>query len=742
MRASSKLHRLWRSCAATLLLCAGGALHAQAADTGGDPPDRVARLSYLQGDVGLLPSGAQDWGEAGINRPLTQGDRLSSAAGARAELEFGGAALRLDGQTDVGVLQLDDRIAQLELTQGTLALTVRRLDEGQSYEIDTPTVALVVDRPGSFRVDVEPDGRGTRVTAFDGGATVYGQNDAQRPVIAGRSYRFADSSLSDVALEDIAGGDGFDAWSSARDRRYADSGTRRYVSEDVIGYQDLDSYGQWRSDPDYGTVWYPANVDADWAPYRDGHWAWVAPWGWTWVDDAPWGFAPYHYGRWAWRNGWCWVPGPIGWRPVYAPALVAFVGGRNWSVSIGSAPVGWFPLGPGDIYDPWYRSSRRYYTRVNITNIYVRNANRTVITHRIDHRYRDWNRGIAPPVRAMARDGRGPRGFTAMPARNFADADRVQRHRLQVDPRQLAGAAVLTRAAAPRPTPRSFAPQRPPQARPLPAQGFRREVVARHVPRMDGATGDRMVRTRPPAMDNVRALQPHGATLPSVAPILPADRARPPQATGGEPPRLTGRDLRHADAAPARPTREEPLRPGELRSARFARPDAYPPRGQEPRSPGQRPGSVSFISSGASDRARAAPPLPQVPRFERAEAQGAPSHRMENETPRFQQMPPTDAQAREARNQAARREQAMPRDEAAQPARMRAPDFDARLRDRTPPQQPQRFERVPDFRSMRPMSQSPPAPRAASPAPVQAPQPRPPAEHPRHESQRRFDPQH
>jgi len=37
----------------------------------------------------------------------------------------------------------------------------------------------------------------------------------------------------------------------------------------------------------------------DWAPYREGHWAWIEPWGWTWVDDASFGFVTSHYGRWA-----------------------------------------------------------------------------------------------------------------------------------------------------------------------------------------------------------------------------------------------------------------------------------------------------------------------------------------------------------------------------------------------------------------------------------------------------------
>ena len=739
MRAPWKLQLLWRACAATLLLCAAGVLQAQtASDTAGDPPDRVARLSYMEGDVGLLPSGAQDWGEAGINRPLTTGDRLSSSTGARAELELDGAALRLDGGTDVGFLQLDDQLAQLELTQGTLNLTVRQLDDGQSYEIDTPTVALVVDHPGSFRVDVGADGQATRVTAFDGNATVYGENDAQRLVVAGRSYRFADSALADVAVEDIAGGDEFDAWSDERDRRYADSESRRYVSDDVIGYQDLDQYGDWSSDPEYGQVWYPAHVDTGWAPYRDGHWAWVGPWGWTWVDDAPWGFAPYHYGRWAWRSrGWCWVPGPIGWRPVYAPALVAFVGGNHWRASIGSgAPIGWYPLGPGEVYDPWYRGSRRYYTRINVTNIHVHDR---VVSERVDRRYRDWHRGIAPPVRAL--HGKGPRGFTAVPARNFADADRVQRHRLNIDPDKLAGARLLGRTATPRPTPHSFAPARPPKAGALPAQGFRRAVVARHAPGAE-LVADRAAHGRP-APANVRVLRPHAGTLSAVARIVPARGVGQAQEASRLPIQAGGRDVRTV-AAPARMSpRDTPLRPGELRSARFVRP-------QEAREPAQpRPG-VSFISTARTDRERATPTLPQVPHFERADASRAPVRRPDAQVgPRFQRAPDLDARARAARIEDARRE-AMPRppsvrgmDRPTEPAHLRAPDFDAQLRARAAAPPPH-FQRPPDFREMRPMPHAAPMQLPAAP-PRQVQQParsQAPAQPSRHESARRFDPQH
>jgi hypothetical protein len=745
MRAFSKLQLFWHGCAAALLLCLAGGLQAQTTDADADPPSRVARLSWLGGDVGLLPSGAQDWGEAGINRPLTTGDRLSSSAGARAELELDGAALRMDGQTDVGFLQLDDQLAQLELTQGTLNLTVRRLGDGQSYEIDTPTVALVVDQPGSFRVDVDRDGQGTRVTAFDGTATVYGENDAQRKVIAGRSYRFADSALADVELQDIAGGDDFDAWNAERDRRYAESPSRQYVSEEVIGYQDLDRYGQWRSDPEYGQVWYPAHVDADWAPYRNGHWAWVGPWGWTWVDDAPWGFAPYHYGRWAWRShGWGWVPGPIGWRPVYAPALVAFIGGRHWSVSVGDRPVGWFPLGPGEVYDPWYRSSRRYYTQVNVTNIHVHN-NRTVIVNRIDRRYRDWHRGIAPPVRALDRNDR--RGFTAVSGRAFADADRVQRHRLHVDPRKLGEATVLTRAAAPKPTPRSLAPQRPPHARALPTQGLRREVVARHEPRAQAPALAARARTQAPvaaAPGHVRVLRASGERLPAVARVVPADRVRPAQNTPRASVRAPAEVVRRADtavrAAPDRTAlRRDDAAPrrDELRSARFAHPRGVPDVSREPVRP--RPG-VSFISSPQADReraAQAAPRLPQVPRLQRAEAPRGSLQRGPDSvaTPRFQRAPAPDAAARAARIEAARGVQAAPRAmaprevvqaprEAMRPrdngVRTAPPAFRREPAFRAPPSAAPRLERAPAARPMRAAAPTPAAAPAAQPAPRRA----------------------
>ena len=163
----------------------------------------------------------------------------------------------------------------------------------------------------------------------------------------------------------------------------------RYVSPDVVGYQDLDDYGVWYSDSNYGYIWVP-RVTRGWAPYQDGHWAWISPWGWTWVDEAPWGYAPFHYGRWVYaRNRWGWVPGPIAVRPVYAPALVAFIGGPRFSVSValggGGGHVGWFPLGPREVYVPAYRTSREYVNRVNVSNTTVTNITITNVYNTHQH---------------------------------------------------------------------------------------------------------------------------------------------------------------------------------------------------------------------------------------------------------------------------------------------------------------------------------------------------------------------
>ncbi|MBW8722783.1 MAG: chromosome partitioning protein ParA, partial [Polaromonas sp.] len=307
-----------------------------------DPPASVARLNLAEGAVSFAPGDAADaWTPAMLNRPLTAGDRLWTGPQARAELHVGSTAVRMNNQTSLDLLALDDNTTQLRLAQGTLKLRVRQLFEGQRLEVDTPNLAFVVSQPGDYRLDVDPAGNTTRVIAQSGAGVIYGDGPASVNLAGGQQANFSGTQLV-PAGPGATRQDNFDLWAANRDRLEDQSVSARYVPRETVGYQQLDSYGNWSQDPAYGAVWIPRAVPANWAPYRMGHWAWVSPWGWTWVDDAPWGFAPFHYGRWAQVGPrWAWVPGRLAPRPVYAPALVAFVGGSsggvNWNISVGGA---------------------------------------------------------------------------------------------------------------------------------------------------------------------------------------------------------------------------------------------------------------------------------------------------------------------------------------------------------------------------------------------------------------------
>ena len=443
-----------------------------------DPPSRVARLSYVDGDVSMQPSGLDEWSQARINRPLVTGDSLYSDRASRLEMEIGGATMRLDERTAFRLLNLDDDSAQVELTSGTLSLTVRKIFDGQTYEIDTPTLALVIQTPGQYRVDISPKGDSTMVSVVDGNGEVYGRDNASFRVRQGESYRFYDSQLKDYEVFDLPREDDFDRWCYERTERYERSPSRRYVSEDMIGYADLDDYGSWSTAPSYGSIWYPSRVDIGWTPYRDGHWSWIDPWGWTWVDSAAWGFAPSHYGRWAYVGSrWGWVPGPRRGRSIYAPALVAFVGGGGFSVSISSGgPIGWFPLGPRDVYVPWYRGSRDYFNNINVRNTTI--INNTYITNV----YNDYSRGRTVNNFNYAYQN-DRRAYTAVSRDAFINARAVNSARVQVTQAQLTQGRVVSRVEM-APTRQSFVGGNAVSGSRANVQAatFNREVIARTAP--------------------------------------------------------------------------------------------------------------------------------------------------------------------------------------------------------------------------------------------------------------------
>ncbi len=454
-----------RSTVCLLALAACGMLFAQ-----GDPPSRVARLNLVGGSVSLQPAGSDDWTAAEINRPLTTGDRLWAADGSRAELHIGSTALRLAAHTGFSFTNLDDRNAQLQISQGSLNVRLRRLDDDESFEIDTPGLAFTLLRPGDYRVDVSPEGDSTLVQVRAGDGEVGGGGQAFS-VHARQQARVGSGDPPSYDVTAVAPPDGWDNWCAQRDQREdRAAASARYVSREVIGYEDLDTYGSWRVVAGYGNVWVPGGMRPGWAPYRYGHWVWVEPWGWTWVDDAPWGFAPFHYGRWVYAGEtWAWIPGPPAPRPVYSPALVAWVGGAHFNLSVsiggGGGGVAWFPLGPGEVYHPVYHASPTYINNVNVSNTVIRNVNVTNVYNVTNVRY----------VNQTA-----PGAVTAVSQETFVHARPVGAAAVAVPPAEAAHVQVA--AAAPvAPRRESLAGPRPAAAVPPPSV-MNRHVVARRTP--------------------------------------------------------------------------------------------------------------------------------------------------------------------------------------------------------------------------------------------------------------------
>jgi hypothetical protein len=431
--------RIWLSSAAIgALMLAGGVAWA-------DPPQRVGRVALIRGDVSIQPTDQDDWEPATRNYPVTQGEAVWTGQGANTELQIGPVDVFLDGETEVDVDQLDYGVMQLSLPQGAIHVEMARVPDG-GMRIETPQGEVRLTQAGAYRIDAgaseEDDPDTLLVTVLSGRAEIAGPG-VLTPILRGQTgevdngYRISIRAGGANALDDFAR-------RQLADERYNDAPV--YVSDEYTGYEDLDAYGDWEDTADYGRVWYPRAVAIDWAPYHYGRWAYVSPWGWTWIDDAPWGFAPFHYGRWTQIRGrWCWAPGERVVRPVYAPALVSFIGGGP-GVGVGLS-VGWIPLAPREIYRPYYSVSTTYVRNINIATVDRRIVNTLTVEnirrsqdnvrYHNDHartfvRQEDFSR--AAPVQRIAlkgsfpqAGGRGPQPFDISKVK-AAPQPRADRH--------------------------------------------------------------------------------------------------------------------------------------------------------------------------------------------------------------------------------------------------------------------------------------------------------------------------
>ncbi len=356
---------------------------ALAAQNDEDIHQTVARISYMSGGVSFSRGDdPDDWQAADLNVPVTLGDRVYTGDDGRLELQVhGGNSARLDSQTDLATLNLSDDTKQFSLNEGTASFDVRRLADEEIFEVDTPNAAVTFERSGQYRLDVDADGN-TRVGVHRGRATVAAAG-GEVSLNPGDEMDIDGIDSPEYDVVGLPGPDRFDRWVELRESRLERVRSYDYVNADIAGVEDLDEYGRWSTVPGYGMVWSPTVAEAGWQPYREGHWVWQDPWGWTWIAAEPWGWAPYHYGRWVfYASRWYWVPvSPSVPYVAYSPALVAFVGGGpGWSASLTVSPggwVGWFPLAPADPFVPWWGAR----SRVSVTNVTkVTYVNRTYVT--------------------------------------------------------------------------------------------------------------------------------------------------------------------------------------------------------------------------------------------------------------------------------------------------------------------------------------------------------------------------
>lgn len=605
-----------------------------AASARADPPGRVGRISLLDGAVFLYNDQYGESQDARLNWPVTTGDTLSAAPGSRAEVRIGSTAIRLDGDSELEFAVLDDRRLQLRLMRGTVSARIRDPEQARQFTLGTPAGSVALHDVGAYRFEAERRPYTTVVTVFQGTAAFAGERLSLSIRTGQRAEVFDGRQGQDYAMT-AAIADDFDAWSQARDRRDDEARSVRYVSREMTGYEDLDGYGDWRVTAEYGPVWHPHHVAVGWAPYRSGYWAWVEPWGWTWVDDAPWGFAPFHYGRWVFIGGiWGWVPGPLIARPIYAPALVVWVGSPGWqlSFSFGTGPaVGWFPLGPREVYVPAFRSSTVFVQRINAPH--VTDVARIANVQREPHRVNYVNRAH-------------PGALTIVPTQVVSGGQHVSRNALRTTQAQSIGALPAPvsapviapprrreRAAVPAPAP-SRAPRE--QAAPpagsaaaganrgaVPAEREPRSVVPPRpaaTPGTDGEDARRAIRRRDAEPARPPQRSPDSApAAPREPRVFVAPRSAAPAAVPGEA-RRSPAPIREVERAAPQSRSREPAAPAAAPPARSEREVQRPAVILRPPAPAPLQGAAPAPRRGAAGEA--APP-PRATEMPRSEARGA-----------------------------------------------------------------------------------------------------------------------
>ena len=436
----------------------------------------AARIQRVEGEVAFNNSDAanaqsDEWVTATNNQPFSVGDRIYTRDKSRASLAFTGRNFaRLNPNTSLDVLSLNDRRTQLALRDGSAIFDVGYLNSGDLFEVATPYGAVDFQQPGLYNVGI--DNGQVLVSVLSGLAQVVGLG-ASGQISKGEVLTLLGSTAADVVLSQVNGRDagylvddyyGYQ-YPQSYDGRYRDYNaylndpyyfdpyrrnvSYQHVNSYIPGLNDLDYYGDWRNLDNYGYAWAP-RVDNGWTPYQTGYWYTDYPYGPTWVSSEPWGYAPYHYGRWAFvGDRWYWVPDNVRTEPVYSPAMVAFL-------PFSQNEIGWVPLGPGDAYVPRYYNTNwqpQYLTRgdqyPHVVNLNVPGAV-TVVSVEDFTRGMDWRRARKADRNMLAQVNPVLDPLLVTPLRNAVVNSAWGRGKIDIPPgiaRKLNDTSVVTSSA-------------------------------------------------------------------------------------------------------------------------------------------------------------------------------------------------------------------------------------------------------------------------------------------------------
>lgn len=470
--------RYWTLALVILTLSLFGSRAGQAVD---DPEPGVARVSLIHGDVSTQRGDSGDWVATTVNAPLVRGDKIATGARSRTEIQLDHAnILRLGPATEARIADLTRTRLQVQVSRGTVNFTVFKETEAD-VEIDTPNVAVRPLGEGTYRLQVNSDSE-TELTVRKGEAEV-STPQGSTTVVKNQLITIQGVEAPQYQVAKAPRRDDWDEWNKDRDRDIRDARSWRYANRYYTGAHDLDRHGRWINVPGYDWCWTPY-VNYGWVPYRHGRWVWEPYWDWTWVSYEPWGWAPYHYGRWFYySNSWCWWPGygygsysHYGYYPRWAPAYVSFLGfgfgGRNWhfGFGFGFGSIGWLPLGPHDIYYPWY-GFQPIYNVVNITNITnIRNITNVTNPQNDTAAANAGSQSAVSNVQAALANANVRRAITSVPVEDFVRG-RVPREVRPVDVATLRQSQLVTGTVPAVPTRESLRPvDRPASAAAIPAR--------------------------------------------------------------------------------------------------------------------------------------------------------------------------------------------------------------------------------------------------------------------------------